>query len=83
MKNAIEGFLRTLDHETFPVHGLDRYTVIYLVAVYYYGLGDYKNALVWLGKVILGQNVNARLKDKGLDLKERIKVKLDELNIQE
>lgn len=71
--NAYEGFLQAFSKESFPMCGMEAMTVTYLIAELARELGKYDEATKMVGKILSGQNVGTRLKEKALTLKEQIK----------
>lgn len=72
LKNAFEGFAKARSTESYPMCGMDEYTVDYLIAVLAYRNHQDDIAMRMLSSVITGRNANPRLKDKARDLKEEI-----------
>ena len=58
--------------------GMDEMTLTYLVAELAFRLGKYREALQFLSRIIGNSNVAFRIKDKAVDLKERIRTKIKE-----
>ncbi|MDE5967119.1 MAG: DUF2225 domain-containing protein [Lachnospiraceae bacterium] len=73
VKDAYEGFSQAFSREAFPMCGMDEMTVAYLLAELARELGKYDEALKMAGRIISSKSANPRIKDKTLDLKERIK----------
>lgn len=78
IKNAYEGYCLAFSSETFPMSGMDEMTLTYLVAELAFRLGKYREALQFLSRIIGNSNVAFRIKDKAVDLKERIRTKIKE-----
>lgn len=78
IKNAYEGYCLAFSSETFPMSGMDEMTLTYLVAELAFRLGNYREALQLLSRIIGNGNVAVRIKDKAVDLKERIRAKVKE-----
>ena len=72
VKNAFEGFAKARSVESYPMCGMDEYTVDYLIAVLAYKNHQEDVAMRMLSSVITGKNANPRLKDKARDLKVEI-----------
>lgn len=76
IKNAYEGYQIALSTETFPISGMDEMTVSYLVAELAFRLADYREALQLLSRIICNNHVPSRIKNKAIDLKEKIRAKV-------
>lgn len=76
ISNAYEGFTQAYSKENFPMCGMERMTVTYLLAELARQVGKYDEATKLLGQIITEQNASTRLKDKAYDLKDRIKLDL-------
>lgn len=76
LKNALEGYMKAFSTETFPLSGMDEVTVSYLIAQLAYEVEDYQTSLRMLANVLGNKNVSSRIKDKALDLKEKIRAKV-------
>ena len=72
LQRAYEGFGQALTTERFPVFGLDDITVMYILADIGYRLGHLEAAKKYLSAVIISPGVSPRVKDRALDLKEKI-----------
>ncbi len=64
---AVEAFEHALIHETFPLMGIDTYTIAYMIAALYYQLGQYDKAKPYVSDVILKSQ--GALKSRAIDLK--------------
>lgn len=73
LKSAYEGFQAAYAADTFPICGLDEPTLTYIMADLARRLGDNTQSIKFLGKVITTRNINPRLKEKALDLKQLLK----------
>lgn len=71
-KNAYDGFANARSSESYPMCGMDEYTIDYLIAVLAMKNEKYDVAMRMLGGVITARTVNKRLKEKAQDLKEAI-----------
>ncbi|OPJ60102.1 DUF2225 domain-containing protein [Clostridium oryzae] len=72
LSQALEGFNRAFFSEDFPIYGMDRYTVMYLIGELYKRTGDFDNAMKWFSKVLTTPSVSERLKDLTRDQKDYI-----------
>lgn len=72
LKNAYEGFETAFSQEDFPMCGMDQYTLLYLLAELARRIGDNEAAARHISKVLVGKNVPKRIKDKAVDLKEKL-----------
>lgn len=78
IQNAYDGYRLAFSSETFPMSGMDEMTLSYLVAELAFRLGNYREALQLLSRIIGNNNVSSRIKDKAIELKERIRAKVKE-----
>lgn len=72
LTNAYEGFESAFSREDFPMCGMDQYTLLYLLAELARRIGDNEAAARHVSKVLVGKNVQKRIKDKAVDLKEKL-----------
>lgn len=72
LTNAYEGFEAAFSREDFPMCGMDQYTLLYLLAELARRIGDNEAAARHVSKVLVGKNVQKRIKDKAVDLKEKL-----------
>ena len=72
LENAYEGFSAAFSKETFPMCGMDQYTVMYLVAELARRIGKVDEAKRWVSRVLVARDANKRIKDKALALKEML-----------
>lgn len=73
IEQALIGFKEAYEKEAFPVCGMDRFTLMYLIGELSRRLGNDHEALLWFGKVIVSPNINPRLKELARDQKDLIK----------
>lgn len=71
-KNAFDGFANARSTESYPMCGMDEYTIDYLIAVLAMKNEKYDVAMRMLSGVITARAVNKRLKERAQDLKETI-----------
>lgn len=76
IQNAYEGYVLAFSTENFPMSGMDEITVTYLVAELAFKLEKYRESLKLLSKILGNKIASARIKDKALDLKERIRTQV-------
>ena len=69
---AIQGFASALLEERLPIMGLEESTILYLIAAFSKFIGDQKNALKILSKVITSPRSSDKIKDRARDLKDEI-----------
>ena len=75
LSNALEGFLKTLEIENFPVAGLDEPSLQYLIGELYRRTGDDAKALSWFSKSIVHPMAKPKIKDMIRDQRDLIKSK--------
>lgn len=68
---AYEGLLKAVASESFPMCGMDSYTMDYLLAQMSFSLGKYDVSSKLVGR-LLTSNANKNIKDKALELKQKI-----------
>lgn len=73
LKEALKGLSDAFYSEDFPIQGMDRYTVMYLIGEISRRTGNIDDALLWLGKVITTPNVTTKLKEMARDQRDIIK----------
>ena len=83
LKRAYDGFDIAYDTEKFPVCGMDEVTIMYLLAILAYRLQDYDNAVRFIYLILGNSNASQKVKDKILELKDKTKKKVKELQEQE
>lgn len=72
MKYAVKGFKLAYERETFPVMGLSEITVSFLIGELLRRLGEYEDAIYWIGQVLISKDAGRRLKDRARYTKEMI-----------
>ncbi len=73
LNNAVEGFLNARQSETFPMCGMDENTLDYIIAVSAMKLEKYDIVSQMLNSLLGKPGLNSRMKDKCLDIKEKLK----------
>ena len=71
-KQAYEGFMKAVATEMFPMCGMDQSTVDYLLACMAFHFKQYDVASKCLANVITSASANRKIKDKALDMKEKV-----------
>ena len=72
-QRALISFGNAYSKENFPLFGMDKPTVQYLIGELNRRLGNTEDAMRWLGEVIVSREAAASLKDKARDQREEIK----------
>lgn len=80
LQNAFEGYMQAFSTESFPMSGMDETTLAYLNAELAFKLEKYREALQLLSVVLGKKSISSRIKDKALDLKDRIRAQIKEKN---
>lgn len=70
--NAYERLTNARMHEDYPIAGMNETTLDYLLSYFAYKKGDYQTAMQFLSGVVSNRSTSPRLKDKSLDLKDKI-----------
>ncbi len=73
IQNAYDGYTTALSSETFPMSGMDEITVSYLLADLAFKLEKYRESLMMLSQILVRKDISGRMKDKALELKEKIR----------
>ena len=73
LKNAHEGFVTAFSKEDFPMCGMDEISLRYIMAVLAHDIGKIEDSVKLLASVLNSRTAPRRIKDKALDLKEKIK----------
>ncbi|BCZ48857.1 hypothetical protein psyc5s11_49240 [Clostridium gelidum] len=73
LKQALEGFNDAYIKEAFPIYGLQRDSLMYLLGELNRKLGDYQNALLWFSKTIVSINSSYKIKEMARIGKDLIK----------
>lgn len=73
IEHAIIGFQEALNKERFPMLGIEDNLAMYLVADLSYRVGRKEEALRWLSVIVTSRAIPARIKEKAVDLKHKIK----------
>ena len=73
LKQALEGFTDAYIKEAFPIYGLQRDSLMYLLGELNRKLGDYQNALLWFSKTIVSINSSYKIKEMARIGKDLIK----------
>ncbi len=82
IQNAYEGYVMAFSNENFPMSGMDELTVTYLTAELAFKLEKYRESLQLVYKIIGNNAASSRMKEKSLDLKERIRSQVKEEKIE-
>lgn len=69
LRRALQGFIIAYGNERTPIYGLNMYALQYLIGELYRRTGDYENAKVWLGKVVLSR-ADQKLKEKARTMRD-------------
>ena len=72
LEQAFAGFKDAFSKEDFPMCGMDQHTMMYLLAELAYRTGNESDAKFYVSKVLTARDANSRIKNKALDLKEKI-----------
>lgn len=72
LKNAYDGFYQAIMKESMPICGMDQATITYLMAELARELGQTDVSKQWLSKLLSSRGLNRRLKDRAMELKEKL-----------
>lgn len=73
LKQALDGFNTAYINELFPIYGLQRDSLMYLLGELNRKLGNYQDALLWFSKTIVSTNSSAKVKEMARIGKDLIK----------
>ena len=73
LTNAFDGFVAAFSKEDFPMCGMDQHTMMYLLAELARRIGRISEAKQYVGRVITARDVNNRIKNKALELKDLLR----------
>jgi uncharacterized protein (DUF2225 family) len=76
LKTLREAFIRLKDafsSENFPLGAMDEITAKYVIAELARRLGDFPEALRWVGDVVIARGISPTIKDRAVTLKELAK----------
>ncbi|MCY6369567.1 DUF2225 domain-containing protein [Clostridium ganghwense] len=73
LKQALKGFNDAYFNEDFPIYGMNKFTVMYLIGELSRRTDNIDEAMVWFSKVITTPGINQRLKELARDQKDLIK----------
>ena len=73
---AFDGFTKAISSESYPIAGMDQYTMDLLVVAMAYNLGKYEYAARYVSSLIVTKTVPANIKKRAYDLKELILEKI-------
>jgi uncharacterized protein (DUF2225 family) len=63
LKQSLEGFNNAYINEIFPIYGLQRDSLMYLLGELNRKLGNNQDALLWFSKTVISTNSSSRIKD--------------------
>ena len=72
LKKAYEGYKSAIEHEKFPISGMDTYTLTILMATLGKKYGTVEECAKFLAEILTSRNCPERIKDKARDLKEEL-----------
>jgi len=74
LRQALEGFNNAYTKEIFPMYGLQRDSLMYLLGELNRKLEDYQNALLWYSRTIVSTNSSYKIKEMARIGKDLIKI---------
>lgn len=75
-KEAYDGLMKSVSTEMFPICGMDQSTMDYLLANMSFYFKEYEMASKCLSNVLTSPNSSSKIKDKSLELKDKIVAEL-------
>ena len=73
IEQTLIGFKEAYEKEAFPIYGMDKFALIYLIGELSRRIGKNDEALKWLSMVLISINVSPKLKELARDQKDLIK----------
>ena len=83
LHNAYDGLIKARENETFPIAGMDMFTLDYLLANLAIRFEEYETGAKLVANLIAAKGTPNRIKDKARDLKADIIKKLREQKVHE
>lgn len=77
LKQALEGFNDSYLNEDFPICGMDKFTMMYLIGELNRRTENLNEANLWFSKIITTPSVPQKIKDLARDQRDLIKEELD------
>lgn len=71
-EQAYEGMMKAVASESFPICGMDQYTMDFLLAQMAFKLEKYDMSSKLVSRLLTSQGANRNIKDRALDLKQEI-----------
>ncbi|MBD7912226.1 DUF2225 domain-containing protein [Clostridium cibarium] len=78
-EQALIGLKDAYLNEGFPIYGMDKFKILYLIGELDRQLGHYEESLRYLGEVITSPGIDRKLKDLAVDQKNLIKETLENM----
>lgn len=72
IKNSLIGFNDAYMNEAFPIYTMDKFVMMYLIGELHRRIGNFDEALLWLGNVITSPGISQKLKNMARDQKDLI-----------
>ncbi|MBU3113615.1 DUF2225 domain-containing protein [Clostridium lacusfryxellense] len=72
LNQALEGLNDAYYSESFPIYGMDKYSIMYLIGELSRRTGHKEDSLIWFSNVITTPNVKQSLKELARDMKDLI-----------
>lgn len=77
LKEALKGFEYAYYNESFPIYGMDSFTIMYLIGELNRRVENYDNSLLWFSKVITTPGVKGKLKEMARTQKDLARLGLE------
>lgn len=77
LNQALEGFNSAYMNEDFPICGMDKFTVMYLIGELNRRIENLDEANLWFSKIITTSNAPQKIKDMARDQRDLIKAEAD------
>jgi uncharacterized protein len=73
LSQALKNFNDAYYNEDFPIYGMDKFTIMYLIGELNRRLGNNEDALIWFSNVITSPMASPKIKNMARDQKDLIK----------
>lgn len=73
LTQSVDCFVEAFSNEPFPIYGLERDSLTYLIGELYRRIGEYDKALTWYSKVITTIGANYKFKEMARNGRDMIK----------
>lgn len=72
LTQSLNGFIKAFERESYPICGMDEYSIMFLIGELSRRVGKKDDALKWIGRVVTSPYVSSRIKELARDSKDLI-----------